>query len=44
MPFPTIFHGSEMWTLRKKDKERLISIEIKFFRTAGYILFNHKRN
>ena len=35
-------HGSETWTLRKKDKKRLTSIEMKFFRTAGYTLFDHK--
>jgi hypothetical protein len=28
----------------EKDKIRLKSIEIKFFRTAGYTLFDHKRN
>ena len=44
LAFPTLFHGREIWTLRKKDKKRLTSIEMKFFRTVGYILFNHKRN
>jgi hypothetical protein len=38
--------GSEVWTLKgKKDKKRLVSIEMKFFkRTAVYTLFNHKQN
>jgi hypothetical protein len=32
-------------TLRQKDKNQLTSSETKFFRrTAGYILFDHKRN
>jgi len=28
----------------KKDKKRLTSTEMKFFRTVGYILFYQKRN
>jgi len=44
LALPILLHGSEIWTLRKKDKKQLTSIEIKFFRTARYILFNHKRN
>jgi len=31
-----------MWTLTKRIKP-LTSIEIKFFRTDGYTLFDHKR-
>jgi hypothetical protein len=41
---PILLYGSEIWILREKDKKTITSIEIKFFRTAGYILFNHKRN
>ena len=39
-----ISYGSGIWTLRKKNKN-LTSMEIKFFRrTAGYTLFDHRRN
>jgi hypothetical protein len=31
-------------TLRQKDIKRLAPIEMKFFRTAGYTLFDLKRN
>jgi len=41
---PILSFASEMWTLKKRDKKRLISIQMKFFRTAGYTLFDHKRN
>jgi hypothetical protein len=42
---PILLYGSEIWTLRQKDKERLTSVGIKFFRkTAGYTLFDHKKN
>jgi hypothetical protein len=45
LAFPILLHGSEILTLRQKDKNRLTSIEMKFFRrTAGYTLFDHKRN
>ena len=37
-------YGREIWTLRKKDKKRLTSIGIKFFRrTAGNTLFDDKK-
>jgi len=39
-----LLYGSEIWSLRQKDKNRLISIEITFFRTTGNTLFDHKRN
>jgi len=39
-----IFYGSEIWSLRQKDKKRLTSIEMKFFRTTGNTLFDYKRN
>jgi hypothetical protein len=45
LTFPILLYGSEIWTLRKKDKKLLTSIEIKFFRrTAGHTLLEHKRN
>jgi len=39
-----LLYGSEIWSLRLKDKKRLTSIEMKFFRTTGNITFDHKRN
>jgi hypothetical protein len=45
LALPILLYGSEIWTLRPKDKKRLTLIKIKFFRrTAGYTLFDHKRN
>jgi hypothetical protein len=42
---PVFIYGCEIWTHRQKDKKRLISVEIKFFRRReGYILFDHERN
>jgi hypothetical protein len=42
---PILLHGSEIWTLRQNDKKGLTSVEMEFFRrTAGYTLFDHKRN
>jgi hypothetical protein len=44
LALPILLYGSEIWTLRKMDKKRLTSIEIKLFRrTAGYTLFGHKK-
>jgi hypothetical protein len=41
---PILLHGSEIWTFEKRIKERLTTVEMKFFRrTAGYTLFDHKR-
>ena len=41
---PGLLCENEIWNLRKKDKKRLTSIEIKFFRsTEGYTLNDHKR-
>jgi hypothetical protein len=35
----------KFWTVRQKDKKRLISSEMKFYSRAGvYTLFDHKRN
>jgi len=39
-----LLYGSEIWAHRRKDKRRLTSIEIKFFRTDRYIRFDHKGN
>ena len=40
-----ILYGSEILTLRQKDKKLLASIEMKFFRrTASYTIFDDKRN
>ena len=40
-----LLYDSEIWTLRQKDKICLTSIEMKFFwRTAGYTLFDSKRD
>jgi hypothetical protein len=47
MHWLTIFFDLEakFGSLEKKDKIRLTSIEMKFFRrSAGYTLFDHKRN
>ena len=41
---PAVLYGSEIWTLRQRDKKRLILNEMKFFRTAGYTHFDDKRN
>jgi hypothetical protein len=32
---PTLLYGIEIWTLRRRDKKRLISIEMKFFRRTS---------
>jgi hypothetical protein len=40
-----LLYGSDIWVFKKKDKERLTSTGMKFFRrTAGYTLFDYKRN
>jgi len=38
-----ILYGSEILTLRQKDKKRLAPIEMKFFRKAGHTIFDLKR-
>jgi hypothetical protein len=44
MAVPSLLYGTEIWTLRRTNKEQLTSIEMKFFRrTIGYTLFDHKR-
>jgi hypothetical protein len=38
-------YGSEAWTIRRSDKTRLISVEIRFLRrTVGYSRWDHKRS
>jgi hypothetical protein len=45
LALPTLLYGNEIWTLKQKDKNRLTSGEMKFFRrTAEYALFDHKRD
>jgi hypothetical protein len=45
LAYPIVLYGSEIWTLRQKDKKRLTSTQMKFFgRTAGYTRFDHKSN
>jgi hypothetical protein len=45
LALPVFLYGSEIWTLRQKDKRQLTSIKMQFFRsTVGYTLFDHKRN
>jgi hypothetical protein len=41
---PTLTYDSESWTIRINDRKRLISAEMRFIRTLGYTLFDHKRN
>jgi len=42
-PPPIFLYGSEIWILRKRNKKRLTSIEMKFFRmTARYTLCDNK--
>jgi hypothetical protein len=41
----TLLHGSEIWTIKQCDKNRLRTAEMKYLRrTEGYTLLNHKRN
>jgi hypothetical protein len=45
LALPLLLHGSEIWTLRQKNKKQLTSVEMEFFgRTAGYTLLDCKRN
>jgi hypothetical protein len=44
LALPTLLYGSEIWTLKQCDKNRLRTAETKYLRrTAGYILLDHKR-
>jgi hypothetical protein len=42
LSLPTLLYGSEIWTIKQCDKNRLRTAELR--RTAGYTLLNHKRN
>jgi hypothetical protein len=45
LALPTLLYGSEIWTIKQCDKNRLRTAEMKYLRrTAGYTLFNHKRS
>jgi hypothetical protein len=42
---PVLCYGSEAWTIRKGDSNRLMACEMKFMRrTAGYTKWDHKGN
>jgi hypothetical protein len=42
---PRLLDCNEIWILKRKNKKRLTSSKIKFFRiTAEYTLFDHKRS
>jgi hypothetical protein len=44
MAHPSLLYGSIIRALRIKDEKSVTSIQMTFFRTAGYTLFGHKRN
>jgi hypothetical protein len=45
LALPTLLYGSEIWTIKQCDKNRLRTAEMKYFRqTEGYTLLNHKIN
>jgi hypothetical protein len=45
LALPTLLYGSEIWTNKHCDKNRLRTAEMKYLRrTAGYTVLNHKRN
>jgi hypothetical protein len=48
LAWPVLTYGSEAWTIRKQDEQRLTTVEIKSMRrTAGYSLLDqldHVRN
>jgi hypothetical protein len=45
LALPILVYGSKIWTLRQKDKNQPTSTEMRFFKTtAGFTLFDHKRN
>ena len=42
---PDLCYGSEAWTLRKVDENRITASEMKFMRRkAGYTKWDHQRN
>jgi hypothetical protein len=45
LALPTLLYGSEIWTIKQCDKNRLRTAEMKYLRrTARYTLLDHKRN
>ena len=45
MALPTLFYGSENWTLTKGQASRIQAAEMRFLRhLAGYIPHDHRRN
>jgi hypothetical protein len=45
LALPVLLYGSASWTIKAKDKGRLISAEMKFMRRkAGYIWSDFKQN
>jgi hypothetical protein len=45
LALPTLLYGSEIWTIKQCDKNRLRTPEMKYLRrTAGYTLLDHRRN
>jgi hypothetical protein len=45
LALPTLLYGSDIWTIKQCDKNRLRTAEMKHLqRTAGYTLLDHKRN
>ncbi|KAJ4434293.1 hypothetical protein ANN_22845 [Periplaneta americana] len=45
LALPFLLYGSEIWSLKKKDMNRIKAMEMKFLRrTAGYTLLDRKRN
>ena len=41
---PILQYVSKIWALKQKDKKLMTSIERKVFRTAGFALFDTKKN
>jgi hypothetical protein len=45
LALPALLYGSEIWTIKQFDKNRLRTAEMKYLRrTAEYTLLDHKRN
>jgi len=45
LTIPTKTYGCEVWAIRKNDKQRITTAEMRFMRrSAGYTLLNKKRN
>jgi hypothetical protein len=45
LALPTLLYDSQIWTIKRCDKNRLRTAEMKYLRrTAGYTLLDHKSN